>query len=102
MSKGRAYTRHMAYTKAKRKQKISKEIFGFSGPHYNNLHSYSKNKVHCSCPMCNKKTNLKKHGKYRCIGGWGHLQHGGKYYTLKDAKRIEAMNYEYGEYSSAG
>lgn len=23
---------------------------------YNNLHQYSKNKIHCSCPMCNAKS----------------------------------------------
>ena len=26
---------------------------------YNNLHQYSKNKIHCSCPMCSPKTRNK-------------------------------------------
>ena len=102
MSKGKAYNRHMSYTKAKRKYKISKEVFGFCDPGSDHLHWYSKNKIHCSCPMCNSKTNLKKHGKYRSIGGWGALQKGGKNYTHQDAKRLEQMDQEYGEYSSVG
>ena len=93
MSKGRAYNRHMSEKKAKRNEKISKEVFGFCGPGSDHLHWYSKNKIHCSCPMCSNKTNLKKHGKYRCIG-WGALSRGGKKYTHQDAVRLEQMDYE--------
>ena len=28
-------------------------------PYYDNLHQYSKNKIHCSCPMCSPKTKNK-------------------------------------------
>ena len=32
---------------------------------YDNLHQYSKNKIHCSCPMCAAKTrNRGKRKKY--------------------------------------
>ena len=29
------------------------------GTWYNNLHQYSKNKIHCSCPLCSSKTKNK-------------------------------------------
>lgn len=28
------------------------------GSWYDNLHQYSKNKIHCSCPMCNAKSGV--------------------------------------------
>ena len=36
--------------KALRKQHISRHVYGFAW--YDNLHQYSKNKVHCSCQLC--------------------------------------------------
>lgn len=36
--------------KALRKRNISKHAIGCDW--YNNLHQYSKNKIHCSCPWC--------------------------------------------------
>lgn len=98
MSRGRAYNRRISKTKAKRKQKIAENGYF---PYYEHLHQYSKNKIHCSCPMCATKTNLKKHGKYRCIGGWN-FKTGGKYYTHMDAKRICSMNEDMERYSNYG
>ena len=46
--------RAMSLKKALRKRRISKTIYCF--PYYNNLHQYSKNKIHCSCSDCNPKT----------------------------------------------
>ena len=45
----RQQRRKMNFTKAIRKKRIS-ESMGVS--YYDNLHSYSKNKIHCSCPLC--------------------------------------------------
>lgn len=45
----RAYTRRMNWRKAIRKRQIVQQ-YGFEW--YNNLHQYSKNKIHCSCPLC--------------------------------------------------
>lgn len=45
----RQQRRKMDFTKAVRKKKISESIGIF---YYDNLHSYSKNKIHCSCPLC--------------------------------------------------
>lgn len=46
----RAERRHNDFRKAIRKKKIC-DRYAFGG-WYDNLHQYSKNKIHCSCPMC--------------------------------------------------
>ena len=76
--RGRAWRRYKNYTKAKRKKEIDLDVswypsfwLGYSDGEYifpkrgmyNNLHQYSKNKIHCSCPMCSAKTRNK--GKRR-------------------------------------
>ena len=42
--------------------------------YYDNLPQYSKNKIHCSCPMCAKKTNNRGRHKYYGKGSknWKH------------------------------
>lgn len=47
--------------KAIRKRKLAKELYQLDW--YDNLHEYSKGKIHCSCPMCRAKTNGKKNIK---------------------------------------
>ena len=62
MSRSRDYTRKTAYKKALRKQRITREVYSWSNPeweYYDNLHQYSKNKIHCSCPDCSEKTRNK-------------------------------------------
>lgn len=54
-----AEKRHNDWCKAIRKRKIVTDIFCWKEGWYDNLHQYSKNKVHCSCPLCNPKTNNK-------------------------------------------
>ena len=49
----RAFIRKMAKKKARRKQWIVKHCYGWD--YYDNLHQYSKNKIHCSCPLCQAK-----------------------------------------------
>lgn len=76
--RSRAWRRYKNYTKAKRKREIdlysiwwyphypsSLNSLDFSTGRgmYHNLHQYSKNKIHCSCPMCSAKTRNK--GKHR-------------------------------------
>ena len=55
----RGKRRKLNIAKALRKKKIVEYIYGIS--YYDNLHQYSKNKIHCSCPMCSgtAKTNSK-------------------------------------------
>ena len=48
-----AEKRHNDWKKAIRKRRIDRER-NPNDPHdwYDNLHQYSKNKIHCSCPIC--------------------------------------------------
>ena len=56
-SNSRAYNRDVSKRKALRKRRITKEVYGdLTHPYYDNLHQYSKNKIHCSCPMCSAKS----------------------------------------------
>jgi hypothetical protein len=51
--RSKAYNHDMTWRKALRKKRIAEEIYG---GYYDNLHQYSKNKIHCSCPLCSAKT----------------------------------------------
>ena len=87
----RAWRRHKNYTKAKRKQKIDKEIsyfyyLWFGHGYYKNLHQYSKNKIHCSCPDCSAKTRNK--GKRRALGG---NYSPSVNYKISDQKKIDNL-----------
>lgn len=76
------YNREISIRKARRKRRIAHMYVLFSQTGwYDNLHQYSKNKIHCSCPMCTRKTNNK--GKNR-------LKHG-NYYPSKDWKHSDAL-----------
>lgn len=46
---------------------------------YDNLHQYSKNKIHCSCPLCSNKTNGKN--------TWYPNN-----YSVSDKRKFEALN----------
>ena len=76
--RGRAWRRYKNYTKAKRKRDIdihsnwwpinytsffNHEFLNNRKGMYDNLHQYSKNKIHCSCPICSTKTRNKGHRK---------------------------------------
>ena len=59
----RAERRKRNWNKAIRKRRIAKEIYPSiledSEEYYDNLHQYSKNKIHCSCGLCSAKTRNK-------------------------------------------
>ena len=59
--RSRAYNRNVSRRKALRKKRISDNFWTHASnyPYYDNLHQYSKNKIHCSCPMCSQKTKNK-------------------------------------------
>ena len=59
----RGKRRKQDYTKAvsRRNKDISRGDVFAKHPWYSNLHQYSKNKIHCSCPLC--AFNAKKHGR---------------------------------------
>ena len=75
--RNRAEKRHNDWKKAIRKKKI---INAYGQDYYDNLHQYSKNKIHCSCPFCRAKTAKKKQ-----------VWSGGKNWSVSDEKRIEEM-----------
>ena len=60
--KHRGNRRAKDISKARRKQKLAKELYflGQDRNWYDNLHQFSKNKIHCSCGMCSAKTNSKR------------------------------------------
>ena len=65
-----AEKRHNDWKKAIRKKKI---INAYGWDYYDNLHQYSKNKIHCSCPLCR---GLAKAGKN----------------NISDKRKLEKMN----------
>ena len=70
----RAERRKNDYNKAIRKKDIADS---YGNNLYDNLHQYSKNKVHCSCPLCSAKTS-----KYGNTPNYKH----------SDVLKIESMN----------
>ena len=101
MSRERSWRRYKDYTKAKRKRELDisctwwSEVpadplnFNVSGGFYKNLHQYSKNKIHCSCPMCSAKTRNK--GSRRTL----HANYSPSInYCISDLRKVQSMNYE--------
>lgn len=77
--RNRAERRHNDWREARRKRRI---IRAYGWDYYDNLHQYSKNKIHCSCPMCSAKTNNKR----RKVWGVGRRN-----WCMMDRRRIEEM-----------
>lgn len=77
--------RFTSRNKALRKYKIDHQLSPFF-PMYDNLNQYSKNKIHCSCPLCSAKTRNK--GKRRKSNVWEPSIN----YTQSDKRKIESMN----------
>ena len=91
-SRSRGYYRDVGYRKAKRKQRITEEVYGdgLSHPYYDNLHQFSKNKVHCSCPICSAKTRNKgkrRHGAGRRAPSIN--------YKISDLRKIQSMDSQF-------
>lgn len=80
--KSRAFVRAMRRKHIKRKKQIAEKLYGHG--YYKCDGKYDKGKVHCSCPMCSRKTNNK--GKNR-------LKHG-NYYPSKDWKHSDLLKIE--------
>ena len=74
-----AEKRHNDWRKAIRKRRITQEAYHID-EWYDNLHQYSKNKIHCSCPMCRAKTNKKKAGWYNSTN-----------WSIADRRKVEEM-----------
>lgn len=59
----RARARDLMWRKALRKRRIDHDVSYW--PMYDNLHEYSKNKIHCSCPYCSAKTRNKGRRRWK-------------------------------------
>ena len=85
----RAWRRKINAHKALHKKYVS----SYYGPNwYNNLHQYSKNKIHCSCPICKSgRTKADWHTTGR---------HGCRNWKPSDLKQWEKMEYDIKEYNT--
>lgn len=81
----RGWRRKKDFSKAKRKMEINKTYYSNNILLYNNLHQYSKNKIHCSCPLCSAKTRNK--GKRRKIGNYSPSIN----YKISEQRKINSM-----------
>ena len=86
------YNRDVSKRKALRKRRLADRIYiGWheddDWQYYDNLHQYSKNKIHCSCPACQTKTRNKGHRRYR-KGGY----HRAINYKRQDLVRMIEMD----------
>lgn len=95
-----AYNRDVSIRKALRKRRIAREIYhswsGMAGngwEYYDNLHQFSKNKIHCSCPCCSTKTRNKGHRRYKAGNYNRNLN-----YKASELRRLLAMDEEEMEY----
>ena len=63
MNRTRDYYRKMRAKHIKRKKRITSHYGAFRDgfPYYSHDGKYSKNKVHCSCPLCKEKAYYGKH-----------------------------------------
>lgn len=52
MAHTRQETRANNWKHAIRKRKIARAVYHSDKDYYDNLHQFSKNKIHCSCPDC--------------------------------------------------
>ena len=98
-NKRRAIRRKTDVKKSLRKKKIAETCFYDSSGCYDNLHQYSKNKIHCSCFSCSgiNKTNSKKINKggakpeTRKYLGFGTTNHRmRKNWNISDIKKINS------------
>ena len=86
----KAERRKNSIKKARRKQRLAKELYELD--YYDSLHQFSKNKIHCSCPMCSgmNKTNQKK------FKGNGKTQHNNSHYGTTNNRK--GKNWKFSEY----
>lgn len=82
MSHTRQKTRENTWRHALRKRRIAREVLKWD--YYNNLHQYSKNKIHCSCPLCRGEE-------------WSAGQNSIKQLTITDQKKMNSMKFQIDE-----
>ena len=93
-SRSRAYNRDVSKRKALRKKRLAEEVYynGKEYPYYNNLHQYSKNKIHYSAECY--KTRNKGNRRWKRPHNWSRSLN----YKASDLRRQVSMDYEENEY----
>ena len=93
-SRSRAYNRDVSRRKALRKKRIAEEVYynGKEYPYYNNLHQYSKNKIHCSADGYKTRNKGSRRWKRPC--NWSCSLN----YKASDLRRQVSMDYEENEF----
>lgn len=90
----RAERRKRNWSKAIRKRRITKEIYPSisedSKEYYDNLHQYSKNKIHCSCGFCSAKTRNKSESRRKIPHNYAPKYNP----SIRDKKSLERLDYE--------
>ena len=77
--------RRISFIKALRKRRIDHDVSYPGYYFYKNLHQYSKNKIHCSCPMCSAKTRNKGGSKTKGMAPPIN-------YKISDIRKIQRMD----------
>lgn len=89
--------RYLSRVKAIRKRKLDKDVCWYSRDRsygrYDNLNQYSKNKIHCSCPMCSSKTRNKGSSKHKGMSPTIN-------YKISDLRKVQRMDQSEAEYLS--
>lgn len=82
--------RRKSILKALRKRRLDQEVTWYSESRgyglYDNLHQYSKNKIHCSCPVCSAKTRNKGGSKHKGMTP-------GINYKISDLRKLHKLEY---------
>lgn len=82
--------RRKSIIKALRKRRIDNQVTWYDHSDtygmYDNLHQYSKNKIHCSCPMCSAKTRNKGGSKHKGMSPSIN-------YKISDIRKLQRLEY---------
>lgn len=90
----RAYNRDITRRKALSRRRLARKIYPYDeNDYYDNLHQYSKNKIHCSCPDCNTKTRNKGSRRHRS-GNYNQAI----LYRASDLRKVVAMDEDLREF----
>lgn len=95
MRRGLRYNRRQAWRHAIRKRRIARQVYKawhwgeIDWDYYNHLHQFSKNKIHCSCPMCSAKTRNKGKRSQNAHGYSLRIN-----YKISDLKKIQRLQFD--------
>ena len=85
-----AHNRDVTRRKALHRRNLARKIYPYDEhDYYDNLHQFSKNKIHCSCPMCSAKTRNKRK---RRGNGWGFAP--SINYKISDQRKVDSMDFD--------